>query len=975
MNIDYSLFTEKAQATYRKAITTSRQCHYPLVEPQVMLIALIQEGRDMFAFMLNKLSVDKVAFCSAIQESLSTIPRSDHVSSIPSADLERIFAKAIELSQSSGGRVAALEHVFWAMGVVPGAVKDIMTRFGMSQSKLKDAVNEFRGGSQGAHPAQAVEEEGISTLRKYAKNLVKLAEDGDIEPAFGRDSEIRRVLEILSRKTKNNPVLVGEPGTGKTAIVEGLAHRILRGDVPQDLKSIRLYELDLSAMVAGASAQGEFEERLKQVIAEVVRTPNVVLFIDEIHTLIGAGRSSGAMDAANILKPELARGKLKVIGATTLDEYRKHVESDKAFERRFQKVMVDEPDVDSAISIMRNIKNRFETHHRIKILDSAVVAAVKLSHRYIADRFLPDKAIDLLDEAASRMRIERSSVPKALDELTRLIRQKEVELESIKQDGQAGRETVALTREIADLREKENALNAKWQNERAQFEKLQQFHDDIDDLNANKEIATQEQRFAEVVECERKIKMIEESIAAITAEIDESGDTILKTALDESDIMAVITAATGIPVAKLKEDEARNLLNLETLLGEKVIGQKKAIAAVAKVIRRNRVGLNDAGKPIGSFMFLGSTGVGKTELTKAVLDKIEDAKLPAITVQDDGVMTQLEQLAETISAAEKALQTKFENRVEKLQRGDEMLAGELKHVKVFIATKRKLQAGDKMAGRHGNKGVVSRVLPVEDMPYMADGTPMDLVLNPLGVPSRMNVGQILETHLGYACHELGKQVNQILEDIRAKKATTQDLRDKLKDIYGDKNYDFQIADMDDAHLLKMSANLKGGIPIATPVFDGAHQDDIDNMLKKAGLPTSGQVTLYDGRTGEPFDRKVTVGYKYMLKLHHLVDEKIHARSIGPYSLVTQQPLGGKAQFGGQRFGEMEVWALEAYGAAYTLQEMLTIKSDDVSGRIKAYETIIHGEQDFETGIPESFNVLVKEMRSLGLDVELNQNND
>lgn len=626
MNIDYSLFTEKAQATYRKAITTSRQCHYPLVEPQVMLIALIQEGRDMFAFMLNKLSVDKVAFCSAIQESLSTVPRSDHVSSIPSADLERIFAKAIELSQSSGGRVAALEHVFWAMGVVPGAVKDIMTRFGMSQSKLKDAVDEFRGGSQGAHPAQAVEEEGISTLRKYAKNLVKLAEDGDIEPAFGRDSEIRRVLEILSRKTKNNPVLVGEPGTGKTAIVEGLAHRILRGDVPQDLKSIRLYELDLSAMVAGASAQGEFEERLKQVIAEVVRTPNVVLFIDEIHTLIGAGRSSGAMDAANILKPELARGKLKVIGATTLDEYRKHVESDKAFERRFQKVMVDEPDVDSAISIMRNIKNRFETHHRIKILDSAVVAAVKLSHRYIADRFLPDKAIDLLDEAASRMRIERSSVPKALDELTRLIRQKEVELESIKQDGQAGRETVALTREIADLREKENALNAKWQNERAQFEKLQQFHDDIDDLNANKEIATQEQRFAEVVECERKIKMIEESIAAITAEIDESGDTILKTALDESDIMAVITAATGIPVAKLKEDEARNLLNLETLLGEKVIGQKKAIAAVAKVIRRNRVGLNDVGKPIGSFMFLGSTGVGKTELTKAISEYLFNSR-------------------------------------------------------------------------------------------------------------------------------------------------------------------------------------------------------------------------------------------------------------------------------------------------------------------------------------------------------------
>ena len=632
MDIDYSLFTEKAQATYRKAIQTSRQCHYSLVEPQVMFISLIQEGRDMFAFMLNKLSVDKVAFCGAIQESLHAIQRSDHISSIPSAELEQIFAKAIELAQSSGGRVAALEHVFWAMGVVPGAVKDIMSRFGISQSKLKDAVTEFRGGSQNARSVQAVEEEGISTLRKYAKNLVKLAEDGDIEPAFGRDSEIRRVLEILSRKTKNNPVLVGEPGTGKTAIVEGLAHRILRGDVPQDLKSIRLYELDLSSMVAGASAQGEFEERLKQVVAEVVRTPNVVLFIDEIHTLIGAGRTSGAMDAANILKPELARGKLKVIGATTLDEYRKHVESDKAFERRFQKVIVDEPDVESAISIMRHIKSRFETHHRIKILDSAVVAAVKLSHRYITDRFLPDKAIDLLDEAASRMRIERSSVPKDLDELTRSIRQKEVELESIRQDGRTGREVEELAREIADLREKENALNAKWQNERVQFEKIQKFHDEIDDLNANKEMAEQEQRFADAVECERKIKMLEESVSAITKEIDEDGDAILKTALDETDIMTVVTAATGIPVAKLKDDEANNLLNLEALLGGKVIGQKKAISAVAKVIRRNRVGLNDEGKPIGSFMFLGSTGVGKTELTKALSEYLFNSRAAMVRI-------------------------------------------------------------------------------------------------------------------------------------------------------------------------------------------------------------------------------------------------------------------------------------------------------------------------------------------------------
>lgn len=362
-----------------------------------------------------------------------------------------------------------------------------------------------------------------------------------------------------------------------------------------------------------------------------------------------------------------------------------------------------------------------------------------------------------------------------------------------------------------------------------------------------------------------------------------------------------------------------------------------------------------------------------TILTEENLKEIANYNLRKISIVDDTVMTKIEELIETLTQAEKDLQEKFENRVEKLQRGDEMMAGELKKVKVFIATKRKLQPGDKMSGRHGNKGVVSRVLPIEDMPYTEDGTPMDIVLNPLGVPSRMNVGQILETHLGYACHELGHQIGHIVDEVKAQHAQIEDLRSKLKEIYGDREYKNKIANMNDTQLLEMSQNLKNGVPIATPVFDGAHQDDISHMLKMAGLDTSGQVTLYDGLTGEPFDRKVTIGYMYMLKLHHLVDEKIHARSIGPYSLVTQQPLGGKAQFGGQRFGEMEVWALEAYGAAYTLQEMLTIKSDDVSGRIKAYETIIRGDNNFEAGIPESFNVLVKEMRSLGLDVELNQN--
>ena len=362
-----------------------------------------------------------------------------------------------------------------------------------------------------------------------------------------------------------------------------------------------------------------------------------------------------------------------------------------------------------------------------------------------------------------------------------------------------------------------------------------------------------------------------------------------------------------------------------------------------------------------------------TVLTADTLMAIKNYDLRKINVKDDNVMKEIEQLLQTLDEAETNLQKKFENRVEKLQRGDEMMAGELKKIKVFIATKRKLQPGDKMSGRHGNKGVVSRVLPIEDMPYTEDGTPMDIVLNPLGVPSRMNVGQILETHLGYACRELGRQIGSVVEQVKAKTAKLDDLKAKLKEVYGDREFNNKIADMGETELLAMTENLKAGVPIATPVFDGAHQEDIDNMLKMAGLNTSGQVTLYDGLTGEPFDRPVTIGYMYMLKLHHLVDEKIHARSIGPYSLVTQQPLGGKAQFGGQRFGEMEVWALEAYGAAYTLQEMLTIKSDDVSGRIKAYETIIRGDNDFESGIPESFNVLTKEMRSLALDVELNQN--
>ncbi len=627
MNVDYSLFTEKARSAVKKAVQLARQCQYAQIEPQVLMVALVQEGRDMVAFMLGRLNVDRVAFCGAVGESIKTLPHDSGRAAVESSAFGQVMAKSVELSRETGGGVVALEHVFWAMGEVPGAVKDIMTRFGMTAPKLRELVVEFRNGNRMSPTGSNADAENVSTLTRYAKNLLKMAEEGAIEPVIGRDEEIRRVLQILSRKTKNNPVLVGEPGTGKTAIVEGLAHRILRGDVPQDMRDLRPYELDMAAMVAGASAPGEFEERLKRVIAEVVRAPNIVLFIDEIHMLVGAGRTSGAMDAANILKPELARGKLKVIGATTPDEYRKHIETDKAFERRFQKVTVNEPDVESAITILRGIKNRFENHHRIKILDEAAVAAVKLSARYVADRFLPDKAIDLLDEAASRMRIERSSVPKELDALTRQIRYREVELASIRQDGKDVRGCERLEMELGNLRERENVLNAKWQNERSQFERLQGLRDEVEKQKANREIAEQNQRFSEVVEIDREIRNLESSVATLTAEMDDEGQgRILKMALDAADIMDVVTAWTGIPVSKLRADEAQNLLRLEELLGEKVIGQRRAIAAVAEVIRRNRAGLNDEGRPIGSFMFLGSTGVGKTELVKALSEYLFNSR-------------------------------------------------------------------------------------------------------------------------------------------------------------------------------------------------------------------------------------------------------------------------------------------------------------------------------------------------------------
>jgi ATP-dependent Clp protease ATP-binding subunit ClpB len=501
-----------------------------------------------------------------------------------------------------------------------------MKRFGITEQELKNAVELFRNGNfNQSGELESPEDAQKPNLMKYARNLNKEAEEGIIEPSIGRDSEIRRILQIISRKTKNNPILVGEPGTGKTAIVEGLAHRIIRGDIPLELKGIKVYSLDLTALMAGASVQGEFETRLKGLIEEVTSDKDILLFIDEIHLLIGAGRTSGAMDAANILKPAMARGQIKIIGATTTDEFRKYIESDKAFARRFQTIMVEEPDVDSAITILRGIKNRFEKFHRIKILDEAVVAAVHLSYRYINERFLPDKAIDLLDEAASRMRIARSSVPSELDDLSRMIRSKEMERESIRQDNQ-NQDLSDLNLEIANLREQENVLNAKWQNERRRFEELQQLQELSASLSDKYESAERLGQYDEALRFRNQLSTITEEINQMLSDLDHEDSSLLKASLDEDDIRQVVTLWTGIPVNRMSDDENEKLLHLEDELHASVKGQETAVHVVSNIIRRNRMGFGDANKPIGSFLFLGTTGVGKTELSKALADYLFNSR-------------------------------------------------------------------------------------------------------------------------------------------------------------------------------------------------------------------------------------------------------------------------------------------------------------------------------------------------------------
>lgn len=624
--MDFSRFTDISKQTVQKAYLLAREFHCASIEPQIMMVALMQEGQDMVYFMLRQLNVDKTAFFQAVSDSISHLRQEENEHPNIPENLERVLSKADDLAESTGSAVVALEHIFWAFRCINGPVCEIMKRFGITELELKNAVELFRNGNfNQSGELESPDDTQKPNLMKYARNLNKEAEEGIIEPSIGRDAEIRRILQIISRKTKNNPILVGEPGTGKTAIVEGLAHRIIRGDIPLELKGIKVYSLDLTALMAGASVQGEFETRFKGLIEEVTSDKDILLFIDEIHLLVGAGRTSGAMDAANILKPAMARGQIKVIGATTTDEFRKYIESDKAFARRFQTITVDEPDVDSAITILRGIKNRFEKFHRIKILDEAVVAAVNLSYRYINERFLPDKAIDLLDEAASRMRIARSSVPVELDDLSCMIRSKEMERESIRQDNQ-NQDLSGLNLEIANLREQENVLNAKWQNERRRFEELQQLQELSASLSDKYESSERLGQYDEALRFRNQMSTINEEINNMLSDLEHEDSSLLKAYLDEDDIRQVVTLWTGIPVNRMSDDENEKLLHLEEELHASVKGQETAVHVVSNIIRRNRMGFGDANKPIGSFLFLGTTGVGKTELSKTLADYLFNSR-------------------------------------------------------------------------------------------------------------------------------------------------------------------------------------------------------------------------------------------------------------------------------------------------------------------------------------------------------------
>ena len=622
--MNFDKFTIKAQEAIQEAVKLVQSRGQQAIEPEHLLAGILKVGENVTNFIFQKLGINQHMVEQVLESQIASRPRVQGGEPYLSRETNEVLTKAQDIAAKGNDEFVSLEPMLQALLTVKSNVSKILKDAGMTEKELAAAIQELRKGQK---VTSASSEDTYQALSKYAKNLIEEARSGRLDPVIGRDEEIRRVLQILSRRTKNNPILIGEPGTGKTAIVEGLAHRILRGDVPENLKNKQLYSLDMGALIAGAKYKGEFEERLKSVINEVTKSEGeIILFIDEIHTLVGAGKGEGAMDAANILKPALARGELRSIGATTLDEYQKYFEKDKALERRFQTVMVNEPDTLSSISILRGLKERYENHHKVRIQDDAIIAAVELSNRYITDRFLPDKAIDLMDEAAAKLRMERDSVPEELDEIERRLKQLEIEREAIKRENDQPK-LEQLNKEIAELKEQESNYKAKWEAERGLVNKIQQNKQQMEQLKFEAERAEREGDYGKVAEIRYgKLKSLEDEISRIQEQLKQTqgGEAMIKEEVTAEDIADVVSRWTGIPVSKMLQSEREKLLHLEEELHKRVIGQDEAIQAVSDAVRRSRAGLQDPKRPIGSFIFLGTTGVGKTELAKALAEYLFD---------------------------------------------------------------------------------------------------------------------------------------------------------------------------------------------------------------------------------------------------------------------------------------------------------------------------------------------------------------
>ena len=631
--MNFNNFTIKSQEAIQKAVEITRSSGAQAIEPVHLLKAIIEEGDSLVKFIFQKLGANLQQVARQVDEAIANEPKVSGGEPYLSHSTNDVMQKALDIAKADGDEYVTLEAMLSAIFEINSPAGTILKDAGITAKELKAAITELRKGKKATDQGA---EEQYNALSKYAINLCERAREGKLDPVIGRDEEIRRVLQILSRRTKNNPMLIGEPGTGKTAIAEGLAQRIVRGDVPENLRSKQIFSLDMGALVAGAKYKGEFEERLKAIVNEVTQSDGeIILFIDEIHTLVGAGKGEGAMDAANILKPALARGELRSIGATTLDEYQKYFEKDKALERRFQKVMVDEPDEASAIAILRGLKERYENHHHVRIRDEAVVAAVQLSERYITDRFLPDKAIDLMDEAASKLKLEIDSEPQALDDIKRQIAQKEIEREAIKREGDEAR-VKDIEKDLASMREQQSQIAAQWKSEKDLIDRIQKNKVDIEQLNFDAERAEREGDYARVAEIRYgTIKQKEDENVSIQAQLKamQGEKALIKEEVDADDIADVVSRWTGIPVSKMVQSERTKLLLLEDELHKRVVGQDAAISAVADAVRRSRAGLSDPKRPIGSFIFLGTTGVGKTELAKALADYLFD---------DENMMTRID---------------------------------------------------------------------------------------------------------------------------------------------------------------------------------------------------------------------------------------------------------------------------------------------------------------------------------------------